>query len=249
MGADSSFMRSIDKKSRYNAAASLFSSERYFKICKKDYNFGNALKNLYSLDVLEELHNSDEDMRPFIDADIGRDSHSEFHRIFYTNIKLSESPIRILWDRFCTEAVKEIFPEEQPLIIQALPNLRIHIPGAQAVHRWHCDSDKDHRHPLGEVNIILAITNMFETNSVWRESSPNKGDYVPFNLSAGDMVLWNGNTCIHGNKKNTTNQTRISLNFRVIPKLKYQESQTNGWSKKSVTTSTKFAIGDYYRCI
>ena len=82
-----------------------------------------------------------------------------------------------------------------------------------------------------------------------RESSPNKGDFQPFKLSASELVYWNGNTCIHGNKKNTTQQTRISLNFRVIPTSEYNKNVGNGSALESVTTLTKFKIGDYYHCI
>tara|TARA_B100000674_G_C37746254_1_gene871271 strand:+ start:52 stop:807 length:756 start_codon:yes stop_codon:yes gene_type:complete len=225
------------------------SGEIYHSVSKTKYDFGNALKALFSLDSLEGLHHACKDLDPFVNADLGRDSHSEYHKIFYRNIKIKNSPIRVLWERFCKEVVKNNFPDEQPLIIQALPNLRIQVPGALAVHRWHCDSDNDHRHPLGEINAILAVTDMVGTNSVWRESSPNKGDFQPFKLSASELVYWNGNTCIHGNKKNTTQQTRISLNFRVIPTSAYNKNVGNGSALESVTTSTKFKIGDYYHCI
>ena len=167
----------------------------------------------------------------------------------FTKALKSKSRLSGFWEKFCKTIVKQHFPEEQPLIIQALPNLRIQVPGAQAVHRWHCDSDDDHRHPLGEINAILAITDMSDTNSVWRESLPNKGDFQPFALSANELVYWNGNTCIHGNKKNTTDQTRVSLNFRVIPTYAYNKYVVNGSLGQSVTTSTKFRIGDYYHCI
>ena len=43
---------------------------------------------------------------------------------------------------------------------------------------------------------------MFDTNSIWRESSPEKGDFKPFDLKVGEIIYWNGNTCIHGNKIN-----------------------------------------------
>ena len=43
----------------------------------------------------------------------------------------------------------------------------------------HC-IHKDHRHPLGELNFILALTDMF-SSIVWRESAPGKSDFLPSN--------------------------------------------------------------------
>ena len=47
---------------------------------------------------------------------------------------------------------------------------------------------------------------------------------------------------IDGNKLNNTSNTRISVDFRVIPISKYQEDPNTG----SIYTKMKFAIGDYY---
>ena len=115
------------------------------------------------------------------------------------------------------------FPSSNSLLVQKLPNIRIHIPNGLAVKRWHCDSDQDHKHPLGEINSVIPLTNMFDTNSIWRESSPEKGDFKPFDLKVGEIIYWNGNTCIHGNKINKSLKTRISFDFRVLPRDKYNE--------------------------
>ena len=221
-----------------------------YKLDNSVFPFVDELKSLFKVDELSELHNSCSDLSPFLDADLGRDSNSTYHAAFYTTIKDLESPLRRTWDSFLTQFVKPLFPEEDLLIVQALPNIRIHVPGAQAVHRWHCDSDIDHRHPLGEKNFILALTDMYESNSVWRESIPGLGDFSPFELKANDLVVWNGNTCIHGNKVNETGVTRISLNFRMIPRHLYDLSISQSQSPlSSVTTSTKFVIGSYYKTV
>ena len=70
-----------------------------------------------------------------------------------------------------------------------MPNIRIHIPNGKAINRWHCDSDSDPRHPFGEINCVLPLTNMFGTNSFWRESEPNKGDFKPFHLKFGRLLI------------------------------------------------------------
>ena len=55
---------------------------------------------------------------------------------------------------------------------------------------------------------------------------------------------------IHGNKVNETGVTRISLNFRMIPRHLYDLSISQSQSPlSSVTTSTKFVIGSYYKTV
>ena len=145
------------------------------------------------------------------------------------------------------DCVKAKFEGEENLIVQKLPNIRIHVPGAQAVKRWHHDSDENHNHPLGEINVIVSLTKMSGNNSVWRESKPGLGDYAPFELDENTMVFWNGNTCNHGNKVNDTNKTRISLDFRVMKKDNYLKEVINkNYTNTSATSSTKFSIGNYY---
>ena len=114
---------------------------------------------------------------------------------------------------------------------------------------WY-DSDKDHKHPKGEINCLLPITSMRGSNSVWRESSPFKGDFKPFELEEGEMIYWNGNECHHGNKVNKTCHTRVSFDFRVMPNEFYLKNIVNVKEDKrkiSATRGTKFMIGSYYK--
>jgi len=224
-------------------------SETFKEIDPNKYPFGRILASKFKVTQLETLHLK-ENLEVFIKADLGRDSHSKFHKIFYEEIKKPDSELRTNWDKFCLDEIKPMFMKDKGIIIQALPNIRIHVPGAQAVKRWHCDSDENHRHPLGELNIILAITNMNGNNSVWRESSPGKGDYKPFEMKANELVIWDGNKCNHGNQVNDTGLTRVSFDFRVISHeayIKYLNSESV--KNHSATSSSKFSIGSYYAAI
>ena len=53
--------------------------------------------------------------------------------------------------------------------------------------------------------------------------------------------MFNGNKCTHGNLPNRTGKTRISLDFRIMKKSDYKESNNT-----SITTGTKFVLGEYY---
>ena len=212
------------------------------------FNFNKVLTNLFNVSSLENIHNEVGRLEGF-DGDVGKDSQSNIHHLFYRKIKNEDSILRKLWDCFLSEVVLRNFVNEESYIVQKLPNIRIHIPGSKAINRWHCDSDQDHRHPLGEINCILPLTEMYESNSVWRESKPNLGDFEAFKLSFGDLVLWNGNTCIHGNKVNKTDITRVSFDFRLLSKKNYENMLKNQGNNQitTATMKTKFLIGSYYR--
>ncbi len=212
------------------------------------FNFNKILENLFNVSSLENIHNEVETLEGF-NGDVGRDSQSAIHDLFYKAIKNEDTILRQLWDLFLSEVVLRNYGNEELYIVQKLPNIRIHIPGSKAINRWHCDSDQDHRHPLGEINCILPLTEMYGSNSVWRESKPNLGDFKAFELSFGDLVFWNGNTCIHGNKVNKTDITRVSFDFRLLSKKNYENMLKTQGSHQNTTATmkTKFIIGSYYK--
>ena len=49
---------------------------------------------------------------------------------------------------------------------------------------------------------------------------------------------------MHGNKDNTTGETRVSFDFRVIPISRYIDSNHN-----TINTKIPFSIGGYYKII
>ena len=243
-------MIDLAKKKSYHKNESFFPGEIVKNFDKNKYPFTEILKLIFKVDSLDQLHNNIESFDQF-NGDLGQDSESEFHKIFYKEIKKEDSHLRAIWELFIKNEVKKHFPLEELLIIQKLPNIRFHIPNGKAINRWHCDSDADHKHPLGEINCVLPLTNMFGTNSFWRESEPNKGDFKPFHLEFGEIAYWNGNTCIHGNKTNSTFKTRVSFDFRVFPQKKYEEyiASTQNIGTSTATMGTKFTIGGYYKQI
>jgi ectoine hydroxylase-related dioxygenase (phytanoyl-CoA dioxygenase family) len=124
------------------------------------------------------------------------------------------------------------------------------LPNDRAIHKWHYDSDAEHKHPDWEINFQLALTKMFDSNATWIESIPGIKDYKPMELEVGQFSIFDGNKLTHGNKPNVTNKTRVSMDFRVIPYDKYEQFKCKnfcwGESLESVTTSRKFDIGGYY---
>ena len=110
------------------------------------YPFSKILKSLFNINNLEDLHNEIEFLNDF-NADLGKDSESKYHKIFYKEIKKRNSELRNTWELFLANEVINHFPSSNSILVQKLPNIRIHIPNGLAVKRWHCDSGKDHNHP------------------------------------------------------------------------------------------------------
>ena len=206
---------------------------------KKKYNFYELTKQIfdYELDILHEI--KDKDYPLF--TELGKDTHTCFHKTFYNHIDNIDNKLKIAYKLFIKEV---IFPylELQEGLYQVFPTFRIMLPNNVAVVKKHYDSDIDHLHPKGEINFVIALTDMDDTNSIWHESYPRLCDFKAINLKAGDVYCFCGNLCEHYNKINKTGKTRISMDFRILPQ--YCVTEIN--HIKSVTTGKKFSSGGYY---
>jgi len=168
----------------------------------------------------------------------GKDQSTKIHRKFYDYIDSEKEKFSDLYKNFIRDNIKPIFKED--LVYQKFPTFRAHFPNNVAVFAFH--KDKDYNHPPQERNIYLPITNAWGTNTIWAESEEDKGDYSPIVANYGEFVVWDGNSLKHGSKMNTTNNTRISFDFRIMPMSEYDE----GFSKKSISKNISFKIGNYY---
>jgi len=111
----------------------------------------------------------------------------------------------------------------------------------------HCDSEFDH--PKGELNFVVPLTNMFESNGIYFEPLPASGvepkDYLAMEMAPGQFFAGHLNVMKHFNRLNKSGKTRVSFDFRVLPLSKYVGDET----KKSATGKNKFEPGDYYMLI
>ena len=112
------------------------------------------------------------------------------------------------------------YPEEEFFIYQSFPSIRIQFPNGVSIPP-HKDSDHLSNHPLGEKNFLVPITEMKDTNSIWLESEEDRKDFKPYHLKYGNLFRFNGNTCMHYNKKNQEGKLRISMDFRIILREDY----------------------------
>ena len=204
-----------------------------------DFRFREAVEDYLNYQQLEKVHEDYAFQETLVH---GTDQAQPLHRTFYDAMDGDINQTFVgLYNRFIKEVVAPLHEEE--IIFQKFPTFRIHQPSNIAVFGWH--RDRDYQHNPKEVNYYLPITSAFETNTFWHETEPDKGDYQPMVGNYGDLIQWDGANCRHGNKPNTTGQTRVSFDFRVLARAAYEQSEP----KKSITQGTSFEIGKYFDTI
>jgi ectoine hydroxylase-related dioxygenase (phytanoyl-CoA dioxygenase family) len=205
------------------------------------YNFVGLFEGLFVVeDGLSQLHTTLDKQYDFFDSP-GKDSDTVFHRVFYDKMRSSWPEFLNLYKKFIKEVIAPIVGAEDKIIYQTWPSFRVHLPDNVAVGGWHCDGD--YNHPKGEMNFILALTPMFESNTTIAESEPGKKDFRQIEIDPGGFAQFDGNRCTHGNLPNRTGVTRVSFDFRV---MRYEDYNSEH-ELLSLSKGNKFIIGDYYQ--
>jgi hypothetical protein len=199
-------------------------------------NFNTSLENLHTFSSTNTQVTFDNDTQTIFQKQFYESPYyEEFRNLYYTFVK---------------DEIAKLFPDEEYLVVQKDPCFRVSVPNNTALGIKTDDSnnmiglhsDSDYNHPPSEINYILSITELSNTNSVWVESSPMKGDFAPVTLRWNEYIQFYGNKLRHHNVKNISGQSRVSLDFRIIPFSKYDPT----YEKKSVHGKRKFLIGDYF---
>jgi hypothetical protein len=96
---------------------------------------------------------------------------------------------------------------------QAFPCLRVVRPGEFSIGP-HCDTA--YGHSIGNLNFHIPLTPTFGTNALYTESHPGKEDWHGLTTkSPGLGFLFDGARCLHFTMENTTDATRVSIDFRI----------------------------------
>jgi hypothetical protein len=204
----------------------------------KKYKFVELVTELFGI-TLNELHTIKENTYEVF-SEVGKDSNTEFHKKFYKRLN-DGWDIQEEYERFIKEVVLPFLNLEEA-IVQKFPTFRVMLPNNVAVVIKHHDSDDLHKHPTGEINFIMGLTKMYESNTVHVEKMPRLEEYESITLNQGEVICFNGNKCNHYNEINKTDKTRVSFDFRILP-LNYYN---NKYSKCSASTNTNYIEGCYY---
>jgi ectoine hydroxylase-related dioxygenase (phytanoyl-CoA dioxygenase family) len=163
------------------------------------------------------------------------DQHTIWHQKYYQKFNKKFLPHY----KKLIEELKETFVYNE-IIFQKIPTFRVQLAnGNVAVGEWH--KDKIYNHGMTEVTFWLPFMDTDEKNTIWLESKEDKTDYKPYKVNYGEILVFDGSNLTHGNKPNTGENTRVSIDFRLVDPKKFISSNL-----KSINTKTKFTIGDYF---
>jgi hypothetical protein len=225
------------------------------KIYQDKYSYSGPLCDFHELLDTDDFIDKKEDILTI--REIGKnDRNSIFIKDYYTLIDSDPTFFNLYKEFICTH-IKPLFPEETMLVYQTTPNLRISFPSSTAIGRRDGDPnpdiigihmDAEFNHSAEEINFIIPLTDMFDTNSIYYEqsihSNVNPENFLNLVIQSNRFFMCYFNQLRHYNRVNTTGKTRLSLDFRIIPYSKYIEK-----SIESVSCNKKMSIGEYYQTI
>ena len=203
--------------------------------------FAEAIVNLNADEILSKIHliNSETPIRP---------NRSIYHAAF-NNIKNAKSEeeldLFVQYEKLLLLFVREVVAplmHEAPdnIIYQRHPTLRVSLPSDKPMGVPH--TDYEYHHMPSEVNIWIPLTNVFGSNTLYTESRPNANDYKPVEMCYGEGLRFWGNKCRHYTIANTTDVTRVSLDFRVIARNRYNPKFVDMKGR----CGGLFHVGQYY---
>jgi len=198
------------------------------------YDFAKEVRKIFGIENLEELHKLYHNV-PLVEHK--NDQSTSAHLHFYANDK----EFLRLYTTFIQEVVKPFWKQEK-LVFQTVPTFRVSLPNNKAIGAPH--KDQDYGHSDKEINHVVPLNIMHDSNSIWVESEPGKEDFAPIYVPYGEVFVFNGATLKHLNKVNVTEKTRVSFDFRIIKFEDYEPSE-----KKSSWLKKRFVIGDYFSLI
>ena len=202
----------------------------------KKYSFRNIISQM-----LETNGGSLEDLHKIQHYDLlsrEKDQSTIWHKRYYEKFQNEFLPTYL-------ELVKELKErfEYEDVIYQSIPSFRVQLAdGNLGVGEWH--KDKTYNHGASEVNFWLPFTDAWLNNTIWMESKEDKGDYKPYYVRYGEILIFNGANLMHGNKNNDTDSTRVSVDFRLVDPQKFVPNEAG-----SINMNSKFDIGGYFNKI
>ena len=206
-----------------------------------EYPFQDIVNDWLEVDDLTKLH----EFKQYKLFKRINDQSSMWHKMFYNQIRI-DSRFDDIYMRFLKEYVKPRYNGEE-IMYQKIPTFRVHLPDNISVGEFHKDKsyrDTEWAEKVQEVNYFLPFTKAYGTNTIWTETQEDLGDFQEIRADYGECVEWSATNLTHGNKVNRTSKTRVSIDFRVIPKSRYL-----GSDYLTINASIPFKVGGYYEVL
>ncbi len=153
------------------------------------------------------------------------DQSTPYHRRFYDNVDVISPVYRTLVHRLLGDEVDAVY-------IQRIPTFRVHLRNSVAVGSWH--RDRDFGHDPSEVNYGVPLTRAYGNNTLWVDEEPVHAEY-------GEVIVCDGANSWHGRVVNDTETSRVSMDFRTLPRSSYEPND-----RKSISYGLPFRLGEYW---
>lgn len=206
------------------------------------YDFRKFVYECFNVSDLSMIHNNNPKYEIF--KEFGPDVQTWYHNKFYNYLKNHKNGklMQKMYDELIEEVILPYLGLDKALV-QKFPSFRIQLPDNIAVAKIHNDNSLGH--PKGEVNFTYSFTDMYDTNTIWIEKMPGLNEFTPITQKENNISSFNANLCLHYNKLNKTNKSRLSMDFRVLPFNYFNSDEI----KESHSTNKKFINGDYYKTV
>jgi len=215
-----------------------------------EYPFVALISELLNLDgrPLDQVHllNDVQEWRQNMESNNAR-AYAVRRNIIDTRLKTCggfhcNAALKYCYLHFLREVVLPLIGDQEGIFYQVDPCFRCHLPGTgYDLVSKHCDAD--YFHSPNEVNFWVPCTPCFDSNTLFVESAPKRGDFHPWTLGPGQMMQFWGNQCVHYTLPNETDRTRVSFDFRIIPRSLYLESYPMSHRSDGLP---RFAPGAYF---
>ena len=206
-----------------------------FNYNTKKYPFYEYLSKLFGVTDLENIHKYMGHFDPFLRE---QDQHTILHKVFYSNFRLPNSPLKKMYEDLIRDFIAPLVYEK--FYYQKIPTFRIGLPQNKFVGEFHRDSAYNHQ-PY-EINFNLAIVNYKGTAALVTEDTAGSDNLILAEIDYGQVMGFDHIGCLHGSEINQTGKTMISMDFRLaLASIYYEDPKA-----ESVNLHSKFIIGDYF---
>ncbi|MCA6440439.1 MAG: hypothetical protein ACRC0I_11800 [Sediminibacterium sp.] len=199
------------------------------------YPFRDIINKIFDLEekklTLEQIHH----YKKYEVVKRENDQKTDWHAMYYEHFPNSFQTLYLA----LVEELKNRFGYKE-IVYQRIPTFRVHLAnGNLAVGEWH--KDKTYNHGTTELNFWMPFGDTNEYNTIWMESEEDKGDYKPYTVKYGEILVFSGANLYHGNKNNESDETRVSVDFRLVEPARFKPSDSG-----SINMKVKFDIGGYF---
>lgn len=165
-----------------------------------------------------------------------------------------------VYDRLVREVVLPAIAERQrkhldaaetcmrQYLYAAFPCARVQQPSR--FHTIRCHVDAMYGHGPCSVNCWLPLTALDARglNSLHVESEPGAEDFRPIRARVGEIRVFDGSACAHYTVANESDETRVSLDFRVVPRglFAFDAVERNSDRPGGKKLPTRYRVGGYF---